>query len=458
MKNIWTYEKCLEESKKYKSKIEFSKNNKTAYNASTRNGWIKDFTWLKKPLKDKKWTYETVLNEAKKYGSLNEFRKCNKTAYNLSCKEGWINEYDFLKRRTDEPSYEECLNEAKKYNSRHIFALKARKFYDISIINGWLDDFKWLTPKICDYINGKEDFIYAYFFNDINSVYIGRTIDINRRDYEHRTKENDSVFKFSKENNIDIPQIVIIENNLTLKEGQEREKFWISFYKENGKNLINKANGGSLGGLYGVVYNKQKCFLLAKKCDSKSVFMKKYPTAYVKSLKKGWIKDYVWFKRPKNYNLKWTYDITIEEAKKYNNSIDFKKNNKSAYDAAIRNNWLKDYKWMRMKNTKIDNLIIEFYKNNIDFPLSGTDIYTISNKRNIKKILKCIQELIDKKTNIIINESDKNKIFISNFINFCMLENIDYRQILNIEVIQCDNVIKIIVNNGINDNVKILKI
>ena len=33
MKNIWTYEKCLEESKKYKSKIEFSKNNKTAYNA-----------------------------------------------------------------------------------------------------------------------------------------------------------------------------------------------------------------------------------------------------------------------------------------------------------------------------------------------------------------------------------------------------------------------------------------
>ena len=50
----WTYEKCLEESKKYKSRSEFSKNNKTAYNASIRNKWINDFVWLKRPENKKK--------------------------------------------------------------------------------------------------------------------------------------------------------------------------------------------------------------------------------------------------------------------------------------------------------------------------------------------------------------------------------------------------------------------
>ena len=43
----WTYEKCAEESKKYKTLAEWRMKNQTSYNRARDNGWIKDFTWIK---------------------------------------------------------------------------------------------------------------------------------------------------------------------------------------------------------------------------------------------------------------------------------------------------------------------------------------------------------------------------------------------------------------------------
>ena len=54
--------------------------------------------------------------------------------------------------------------------------------------------------------------------------------------------------------------------------------------------------------------------------------------------------------------------------------------------------------------------------------------------------------------------NDKHKILISNLIDFCKLEEIDYTQILEIEVIQNGEVFQIIVNKGTNENVQILEI
>ena len=45
--NFWTKEKCFEEAKKYNTKIEFHDSAQGAWNASKRNGWIEEYTWLK---------------------------------------------------------------------------------------------------------------------------------------------------------------------------------------------------------------------------------------------------------------------------------------------------------------------------------------------------------------------------------------------------------------------------
>jgi hypothetical protein len=47
----WTREACLMEAKKYKSKVEYMKNNSPAYASSLKNGWLTDYTWFVTPEK-----------------------------------------------------------------------------------------------------------------------------------------------------------------------------------------------------------------------------------------------------------------------------------------------------------------------------------------------------------------------------------------------------------------------
>lgn len=101
---------------------------------------------------------------------------------------------------------------------------------------------------------------------------------------------------------------------------------------------------------------------------------------------------------------------------------------------------------------------VEFYKDNLDFPLSGGDIFSNNNRKSIRRILNALKNYIGKKTNVKVNINDKHKILISKLINFCKLEGIDYKQILEIEVIQNGETFQIIVNKGTNEKVQILEI
>ena len=42
----WTYNKCYKEAEKYKYPVDFKRSAPGAYAAASRNGWLKDYTWL----------------------------------------------------------------------------------------------------------------------------------------------------------------------------------------------------------------------------------------------------------------------------------------------------------------------------------------------------------------------------------------------------------------------------
>ena len=108
----------------------------------------------------------------------------------------------------------------------------------------------------------KRDNIYIYVWEELNTIYIGRTVNPKSRHWAHKHRENETTYKFSEENGIEHPKMTIIENNLTTQEGIEREKYWIKEYRENTDYIVlNKSNGGELGLLSGLTeeeYNKQK--------------------------------------------------------------------------------------------------------------------------------------------------------------------------------------------------------
>ena len=93
------------------------------------------------------------------------------------------------------------------------------------------------------------DNIYIYLWEELNTVYVGRTVNPKGRHYQHKHRESEKTYQFSSEHHVEHPKMIIIENDLSLEEGIEREKYWINYYREEGSyNVLNKSNGGQIGG------------------------------------------------------------------------------------------------------------------------------------------------------------------------------------------------------------------
>lgn len=282
-------------------------------------------------------------------------------------------------------TYDDCFNEAKKYNTKAEFRANAYNMYIAAWRHKWLSEYAWLVST--NVYSDRIDSVYCYIFNELKSVYIGRTLmrRIKTRDWQHRNSEYngkkvkpDSVNRFANENNVDLPQMTILEDNLTINEGQEKEAYWIDYYNQQGYYVINVAKAGSIGTLNKGKWNYINCYNEAKKYTNKIDFVKKSNGAYDSARRHGWLKDYTWF--IKN-NLKWNYEACYKEAKKYNSRLKFSLGNPSAYNSARKHEWLNDYTWFlsNIKWTK-ETCYEEAkkYKTKIEFKKNNPSAYSIS--------------------------------------------------------------------------------
>lgn len=93
------------------------------------------------------------------------------------------------------------------------------------------------------------DNIYIYLWEELNTIYIGRTVNPKGRHYQHKTRESERTYQFSNEHHVEHPKMIIIESDLSIEEGVKREKYWIEYYRENKSyNVLNKSRGGQIGG------------------------------------------------------------------------------------------------------------------------------------------------------------------------------------------------------------------
>ena len=220
-------------------------------------------------------------------------------------------------------------------------------------------------------MNGKRDNIYIYLWEGFNTIYIGRTVNPKSRHQAHRTRETESTYKFSSEHGVEHPKMIIIESDLSVEEGVEREKYWINEYRENSPyNVLNKTKGGEVGGSSGAIkWTKEKVFEEAKKYSSLSQFKYNNNSAYSTARLNGWLVEMNWFSRPKY--IKWTKEATFEEAKKYNKKYHFKIGCKTAYKVALKNGWIAEMDWL-----KEDKYLVKWTK---ELTLTESKKYTTRN-------------------------------------------------------------------------------
>ena len=88
-----------------------------------------------------KWTYDACLEESKKYKSKSEMKKMNQSAYNASVQNNWIN--DFFESLKKENGFwdnlDRCKEEASKYKNWKMLAIKCGSCYNAIKQNGWKD-------------------------------------------------------------------------------------------------------------------------------------------------------------------------------------------------------------------------------------------------------------------------------------------------------------------------------
>lgn len=362
----WTYETCFEEAKKYTHRAQFQKESVSAYTVALKNGWLDNYLWFgngNKISAEKRriWTKEACYELALQCKSRSDLKKHNAQAYKTARQNGWLEDYTWFRsgfkifqEEGIKWTYEACRDEAKKYKSRSEFCKKCVGGYTRALDRGWIEDFTWLKNE--NVFSDEADSIYAYFFEN-KAVYIGRTLmrTQNKRHKNHQNSENDTVYRYAKLNNVDVPPMTIIEEYLTVEEGSKREGYWVDYYRKQGYSILNKSKTGGIGGLGRGKWSKKACYNEALKYKTMDEFYKNKAAAYRRACEKGWIEEYTWLNRKYAKRDYWQdYDNCYNEAKKYDRISDFAKNAPGAYNSANDNGWIDDYSWFERNTPIID--------------------------------------------------------------------------------------------------------
>ena len=287
----WNYDKCKEEANKYKYSVDFEKGSKSAYTISRQNGWIKDFTWLKRKQKPiGYWNYERCYNEAMKYKTLIDFWDYSGSAASAARKNGWITEYTWLKTRHIY-TYEEIREEALKYKTLKDFYTANKPLYRVARRRKWLYTFDWLEKG--KNITELVDRCYMYIDNNKKIAYVGRTMRPAQRHNQHK---NGRIGKEFKKFGVELPYPVFYMDGaqFNIKYGLMIEDNLRKWFENNGWTVLNKAKTGIMSGSIGSAskkWSKKNVVKVANSCSTLKEFYTKYETAYNVALNNKWLDE-----------------------------------------------------------------------------------------------------------------------------------------------------------------------
>ena len=240
---------------------------------------------------------------------------------------------------------------ASKFRNRREFSRGNSVAYKIALKNGWIKEYdeKYFSKDIKYYgFDEPIHVVYSYEFSEINYVYVGRTMDLKRRDCSHRSpSQNDSVYNFAKEHNLKIPEVKILSKNLVAKESQRLEDEFKNKYAQDGWNLINKAKTGENTGSLGSSQRKwtyESCRKAAESCKNREEFKNKFSRAHIVSRKNNWISVFFPNKSKKENGCFDTLEGCKEACRNFNSISQIRKEYPFLYHKILKNKWSEEIK------------------------------------------------------------------------------------------------------------------
>ena len=176
---------------------------------------------------------------------------------------------------------------------------------------------------------------------------MGLTNWLEHRDYQHRwNKGNSSVHNYSVNNNIEIPIIKVLEENVNSNNAGNVENKWIKFYRDNGWKVINKVKGGSLGATKGKKYTKENILEETKQYKNQEELYNNNRPLYNAMRKFRLVKECfpkTKFKPKTKEQYDYTENFLNDIVRKYPKKSDLRKNEHRVYHWLYEHNRLYDF-------------------------------------------------------------------------------------------------------------------
>lgn len=240
---------------------------------------------------------------------------------------------------------ERVFEEARKYKTKKEFCENCSSAYTIAGKKKYMSEMGWFEN--CQNPNRDPIYsVYCYKFKEYNTIYVGLTMNVKKRNAEHHNRGK--VYEFAKTNNIVVPDMEVLIEGLYQKEAQFYEDKLKKVSEYTGFNVISiGATGVGVGSVGGAVkkWTENKIFEEARKYKTKKEFMKKAMGCYSAAKDKGLLSKMDWFEELHKPNGYWSDERIFEEARKYRTRNDFYNGSMSAYQLAWQRGLLDKMDW-----------------------------------------------------------------------------------------------------------------
>ena len=232
-------------------------------------------------------------------------------------------------------TFESCLTEASKYEYKKDFMRYSKGAYLKALRKDWLED---ICLHMKDLGNLGKRIVYCYTFSD-GGLYVGITMNPEKRFHQHTSEDFESaVYKHMKECS-NYTYKILSDGFISAQDACQMERFFIKKYNSEGYNVLNRCQGGSLGGHY-VIWTIKKCIEEISKFSTRNEFKKNSPVCYTTIFRNKW--EHLIFHLPNRKKTnRWTYEDCLQVAKTCKNKKDMSNRFNGSYNRARQNGWIK---------------------------------------------------------------------------------------------------------------------
>jgi hypothetical protein len=329
----WTKELTSIESIKYSTRTEFQKKSKNAYCAALRNGWLDEICGHMILLRNDNWTFDEIKKIANNYDRLIDFQKKENASFLYAKRHGFLKDVISHMSRNVRWDKDKLHKEALKYNSRTEFEQNSPNAYNSARRFKIIDE---ITTHMEPLGHKHKRMIYVYEFPD-NFCYVGLTFNKTKRHNAHMSSKDSAVYQHIEKTG-SIPFFKPLTDYIDKILAQKKENEFLEKYIQEGWFILNKTKTGNLGSNLRL-WTKEKIWEVAKKYDKLVDFRHNEPNAWNAAFNSDCYEEIISHMSKIIKVRKYTKEIIIDIIKKYTNFTDFRKNEKGAYGAVLKNGW-----------------------------------------------------------------------------------------------------------------------